>query len=235
MTPSILLVEDDSDFAGLIEMALGEEGMQVTVAVDGESGWDLAHRGGWDLVLLDVMLPGLGGFDLCRRLREAGLHAPILMLTARDGEPDRVLGLELGADDYMPKTMGMRELVARVRAALRRASDWEGGGAEAGEVVRHGDLLIDPMRRRVIRGGEEVALTAKEFDLLFHFASHPGRVFRRDELLDAVWGHRYEGYQHTVNSHINRLRSKIEDDPRRPCLLLTVWGVGYRFADRPSS
>ena len=233
MTPSILLIEDDLDFANLVGLSLGEEGFEVVLAPSGEVGLKLAAEATFDLILLDLMLPGVSGLEVCRSLCQAENHTPLLMLTARDSELDRVLGLEMGADDYMPKTMGVRELVARVRAALRRSQRYlpEGEAQDSEKVLVRGDLQIDPERREVRRQEESLELTAKEFDLLLHFASHPGRVFSREDLLSAVWGYQYDGYQHTVNSHINRLRGKIEPDVRQPEYLLTVWGVGYKFND----
>ncbi len=236
MTPSLLLVEDDADFAQLLCLSLAEESFEVTVARDGEAGLAHAQEQEFDLILLDLMLPAMSGLEVCKALRSAGNHTPLLMLTARDSEIDRVLGLELGADDYLPKTMGVRELVARVRAAIRRSRtyvDQEEGDGE--DFLQRGSLRLDPTKRTVDRAGEALNLTAKEFDLLWHFASHPGRVFRREDLLTAVWGFQYEGYQHTVNSHINRLRAKIEPDVREPHFLLTVWGVGYKFNDQLES
>ncbi|MFK5956160.1 MAG: response regulator transcription factor, partial [Planctomycetota bacterium] len=207
-----------------------EENFVVTTANDGVAGLKLAQKGGFDLILLDLMLPGMDGLEVCRSIRASGDHTPLLMLTARDTELDRVLGLEVGADDYMPKTMGVRELVARVRAALRRSHAY--GEEVDADWLQRGDLRIHPSKREVLRGEEALNLTAKEFDLLLHFAQNPGRVFSRENLLSSVWGYAYEGYQHTVNSHINRLRGKIEHDVSKPQYLLTVWGVGYKFNEQ---
>ncbi|PCJ55661.1 MAG: DNA-binding response regulator [Planctomycetota bacterium] len=230
MGRSILLIEDDLDFAQLVCISLREENFVVTTANDGVSGLELAQKGSFDLILLDLMLPGIDGLEVCRSIRASGDHTPLLMLTARDTELDRVLGLEVGADDYMPKTMGVRELVARVRAALRRSRAY---GEEVDvDWLQRGDLQIHPGKREVLRGEETLELTAKEFDLLLHFAQNPGRVFSREDLLSSVWGYAYEGYQHTVNSHINRLRGKIEHDVSKPKYLLTVWGVGYKFNEQ---
>lgn len=236
----ILVVEDDRDIAHLIELHLRDEGYAVTLARDGAAGLETALARPFDLILLDLMLPELEGLEVCRRLRAGGGSAagytPILMLTSRSSELDRVLGLEMGADDYLTKPFGIRELLARVRAILRRVEALR-APEDRGEpaAIRVGDLLIEPQKRRVTLGGAPVSLTAKEFDLLVHFAAHPGRVYTRTNLLDAVWGHGYEGYEHTVNSHINRLRTKIERDPARPRFLLTIWGVGYKFADPDES
>lgn len=230
MGSSILLIEDDLDFAQLVGISLREENFVVTAASNGLTGLELALNGNFDLILLDLMLPGMDGLEVCRSIRASGDHTPLLMLTARDTELDRVLGLEVGADDYMPKTMGVRELVARVRAALRRSRAY---GEEVDvDWLTRGDLKIHPGKREVLRGEETLELTAKEFDLLLYFAQNPGRVFSREDLLTSVWGYAYEGYQHTVNSHINRLRGKIEHDVSKPQYLLTVWGVGYKFNER---
>lgn len=232
MPTSILLIEDDADFASLVKLSLEEEHYEVRWAADGLRGLEQAKASRFDLILLDLMMPELDGLEVCRRLRAAGDTTPLLMLTARDAELDRVLGLELGADDYMPKTMGMRELIARVRAALRRRSYAEQQEADSDDqILDRGRLRIDTQRREVTVDGAATELTAKEFDLLVQFAAHPGRVYTREDLLSAVWGYDYEGYQHTVNSHINRLRAKIEPDPRKPSFLQTVWGVGYRFLE----
>jgi DNA-binding response OmpR family regulator len=198
---------------------------------DGLLGFEAAHTGRYDLVILDVMLPGRDGLDIVRSLRIERIHTPVLMLTARTTEIDRVLGLELGADDYLTKPFSIPELQARVKAILRRA---ELGGVPAqvnDEKLRVGDLVIDTAAREVKLSGRLVPLTTKEFDLLLHFARSPGRVFTRAQLLDAVWSTQFEGYEHNVNTHINRLRAKIERDPANPRYVLTVRGVGYRFTD----
>jgi DNA-binding response OmpR family regulator len=177
------------------------------------------------------MLPGIDGLELCRRLRAQPNYLPILMLTAKSSELDRVLGLEVGADDYVTKPFSIRELLARVKALFRRVDAMAETPAESAEVLRSNGLEIDPARRQVRLDGAEVHLTGREFDLLLHFASHPGRVYSRAQLLDLVWGYGHEGYEHTVNSHINRLRAKIEHTPADPRYILTVWGVGYKFAE----
>jgi DNA-binding response OmpR family regulator len=193
----------------------------------------------WDLLILDLRLPGLGGLDVCRSLRLHGKQVPILMLTARSSELDRVLGLELGADDYLTKPFSPLELGARVRALLRRASIARDARLPRGEVDRERELIergpftICTRSHRVTRCGDPVELTSREFDLLLHFVRQPGRVFRRTELLDEVWGYGHDGYEHTVNTHINRLRRKIERDPGSPEHVVTVWGVGYRFQAGP--
>lgn len=229
---TILIVEDDTDFAQLIRIHLEDLGHQVEVANDGVSGCNHLDRKNYDLVILDIMLPGVDGYEICRRIRAKSSYTPLMMLTARTAEMDRVLGLELGADDYLTKPVSTRELVARVKAIFRRV-DHMGTDAppevdETGK-LQFGDLLIDSMKHQVSLRDEEVNLTAKEFDLLLHFARNPGRVYTRRDLLDSVWGYGFDGYEHTVNSHINRLRSKIERDPSQPRWIHTVWGVGYKF------
>lgn len=233
-TRRLLVIEDDRDIAELLSLHLSELPAQVTLASDGRQGLGLAlTRGPWDAVVLDIGLPGLNGLDLCRELRAQAARVPVLMLTARATELDRVLGLELGADDYLTKPFSVVELVARVKALMRRAAmpaaDAEAAGAAAPTVLATGPLRIDRPQRRAWLGPGELALTPREFDLLWYFACHPGRVFTRDELLDAVWGHGHDGYDHTVNTHINRLRNKLGTQLPPGGFIHTVWGVGYRF------
>jgi DNA-binding response OmpR family regulator len=228
----ILLVEDDRDISHLVKLHLEDEGYSVDIAADGSEGLAKAQEQAFDLVVLDLMLPGVDGLEICRRLRGETDYVPILMLTAKASEIDRIVGLELGADDYLTKPFSVRELVARVKAIFRRVSAVSAQtGVQDSPRVNLGDLVIETDKRKVTMADEQVTLTAKEYDLLYHFASHPGRVYTRAQLLDQVWGYGYEGYEHTVNSHINRLRGKIEADPANPRYVLTVWGVGYRFAE----
>jgi DNA-binding response OmpR family regulator len=229
MDRRILLIEDNEDIAQLVSLHLAGIRCQVQHVADGAAGLEAALEGAHDLVVLDLMLPGLDGLEVCRKLRAAERQVPILMLTARCSELDRVLGLELGADDYLTKPFSVLELVARVKALLRRAAPQ--ALPAAAEVVALGSLRIDLARREVRVHGRDVELTAKEFDLLVHFARSPGRVMTRLQLLQQVWGYGHSGYEHTVNSHINRLRAKIERDPNRPEIIETVWGVGYRCRD----
>jgi DNA-binding response OmpR family regulator len=226
--PRLLVVEDERDIAELVAMHLAELPAQVTQVHDGAAGLRLATEQHWDAIVLDLRLPGLGGLDVCRELRAQGKHTPILMLTARGSELDRVLGLELGADDYLSKPFSVLELRARIKALLRRSM---ATAVPAPEVARveAGGLAIDREQRRVRLDGELLTLTAREFDLLWHFVQHPGRVFTRSELLADVWGYGHDGYDHTVNSHINRLRSKLGDEREQARFIHTVWGVGYRF------
>ena len=227
--PAILLVEDEPDIADLLSLHLRDLGYRVDAVADGALGLQKALAEEYALVILDLMLPHVSGTEICRRLRESERTTPILMLTAKSEERDKVLGLDLGADDYVTKPFSIRELMARVRALLRRIELDQPD--EPPPQLAFGDLVIEPAKRKVHVAGEAVDLTAKEFDLLALFAQHPGRAFSRQELLDKVWGYQYAGYSHTVNSHINRLRSKIEPDPANPQYVQTVWGVGYRFAE----
>ncbi len=231
--PTILVVEDDPDLVALLDLHLRDLGYAVETASSGTRGLEMARRGDYRLLVLDVMLPGLDGMEVCKRLRNERKDLPVLMLTARSDEFDRVLGLELGADDYLTKPFSIRELLARVKAILRRV-DVEAQRARAlpDDVLTYGDLVLDTEKRRVTLRGAPLDLTNKEYELLLLFAQHPGRAYSRQELLDLVWGYSYSGYSHTVNSHINRLRGKIEDDPAQPRFVKTVWGVGYRFAEQ---
>jgi two-component system alkaline phosphatase synthesis response regulator PhoP len=230
--PAVLVIEDDPDIADVVAMNLRDLGMRAERAADGREGLAKALAGGYDLVILDLMLPHVDGTTVCSRLRAKDPHLPILMLTARAEEPDRVLGLELGADDYVTKPFSVRELMARVRALLRRAGAERSPSAVRDAArIEAGELVIECDKRKVTRAGKTVELTAKEFDLLALFARNPGRAFSRTDLLRLVWGYQFEGYEHTVNTHINRLRAKIERDPGRPRYLRTVWGIGYRFAE----
>jgi len=226
---NILVIEDEHDIAELIRLHLKDLGFVVGIARDGSEGLRKAAAGGWDLIILDLRLPGIDGLDVCRQLRQRSAYVPVLMLTSKSSEVDRVVGLEVGADDYVTKPFSVLELAARVKAILRRAELIAKSGVQPAEELQVGCVTMDPATRTAAVRDESVELTAREFDLLYHFASHPGRVFRRVDLLDSVWGYGHEGYEHTVNSHINRLRAKIETDPARPQLIVTVWGVGYKM------
>jgi len=234
----ILLVEDEHDIADLVALHLSDVCDELIVARDGYEGLRLACSENWSLIILDLRLPGPDGLEICRTVRRERPYQPVLMLTSKSSEMDRVLGLETGADDYLTKPFSVLELVARVRAIFRRVENMQQARtpAIAGEpAVKIGDLSVDPTRREVTLGEQKIELTAREFDLLDFFARHPGRVFRRADLLDKVWGYGHEGYEHTVNSHINRLRAKIENNPSKPEMIVTVWGVGYKFAGTESS
>ena len=233
MPRRILVIEDNRDIAHLVRLHLRDASYGVDIVDNGAEGLNSARGGRYDLIILDLMLPQLDGLEVCRRLRAEGVHTPILMLTAKTAEVDRVLGLEVGADDYLTKPFSIHELVARVNALFRRI-DTLGAGAEppVREAIRAGGVVIDPATRGVTIEGRPVELTAREFDLLLYLARHAGRVYSRAQLLDKVWGYGHEGYEHTVNSHINRLRAKIESSPADPRYVLTVWGVGYKFTDQ---
>ena len=232
---TILVVEDDPDIAQLVQLHLRDTGYEVEVAQNGQTGLQQALARPYDLIILDLMLPGMDGLELCRKLRASSRYSLVLMVTAKSTELDRVMGLEVGADDYLTKPFSILELLARVKALFRRMDALRAQVSVAKPVtIRAGDLVIEVDKRKVQLRGQAIELTAKEFDLLLQFAQHPGQVYTRSKLLDLVWGYAHEGYEHTVNSHINRLRNKIEDDSSRPRYILTVWGVGYSFAEEPS-
>ena len=225
MEPIILIVEDDRDIATLVAKNLGAIGARCTVVHDGEAALDAAERLKPSLVVLDLTLPGISGLEVARHVRQSG-DTPILMLTARSGESDKLLGFEIGADDYLTKPFSTLELVARVRALLRRSV-----GATREAVLTCGDLKIDPARRQVERGGEVVTLTTLEFDALYFMASRAGRVFSRDALMNHVWGLDRVVDDRSIDSLISRLRRKLENDPADPRYIQTVWGAGYRFTE----
>lgn len=236
MGAAILLAEDQADIRDLIALNLRHAGYDVTPVADGRAALDSQAERGSDLLILDLMMPGLDGLEVCKALRARGRATPILMLTAKSTELDRVLGLELGADDYLTKPFSMAELLARVKALLRRAELLRQAQSQtqgAVRVLRNGEVEIAVARREVRVRGQVVELTALEFELLLHFAQHPGHVFSRAQLLDSVWGYSHEGYEHTVTTHINRLRAKLETDPMRPLIILTVRGAGYKLRDAP--
>jgi DNA-binding response OmpR family regulator len=225
----ILVVEDDPDIAELIRIHLRDLGYGAEVATTGPDALERLTGHDYALIVLDIMLPEIDGFEVCRRIRQTDPRTPILVLSARTEEVDRVLGLELGADAYMTKPFSLRELVARIKAVFRRIEVDARSSEPDTKRYSYDRVEADVERRIVTVNGLPVDLTAKEFDLLVRFMQSPGRAFSRHQLLQEVWGYEYEGYSHTVNSHINRLRRKIERDPSSPALIQTVWGVGYRF------
>lgn len=229
----VLVIEDDKDITELLNIHLKDLGCKVTTFYDGAKGYGQTEKNVFDLIVLDVMLPNMDGLEICRRIRADKNNTPILMLTAKSEELDKVLGLEVGADDYLTKPFSVREFIARVKAIFRRveAMQSETATAEKSAHVVFSDLEIDRERRKVLLKGKRLELTAKEFELLLLFATHPGKTYTREQLLELVWGYQFNGYDHTVNSHINRLRSKIEEDMSKPKYILTAWGVGYRFAE----
>ncbi len=232
MTRRILVIEDNRDLAKVLKKNLENLSMAVDLAYDGVAGLTKAESGKYNLIILDLMLPGIDGIEICRRVRRKSVYTPILMLTAKSSEIDRILGLELGADDYVTKPFSIKELMARVKAIFRRIDEIQIGNRQSQEIIHAGQLTIDTLKRTVLCKGKPIDLTAKEFELLWHFASNPGRVYSRTQLLDSVWGYGHDGYEHTVNSHMNRLRAKIEEDPSTPEYILTVWGVGYKFSEK---
>lgn len=232
MNRSVLVIEDQKDIAKLIKLHIQDLSCEVHLAHDGISGLSKAEAKAYDLIVLDLMLPGIDGLEVCRRLRAKSNYVPILIVTAKAAELDRVLGLELGADDYLTKPFSILELVARVKALFRRMDALTANSAGPSDTpIRAGELVIDPAKREVVLGNKPVSLTFKEFDLLLHFARNPGKVYSRMQLLDMVWGYGHDGYEHNVNCHINRLRAKIEKNHARPEFILTVRGVGYKFAE----
>ncbi|MDX1523399.1 MAG: response regulator transcription factor [Anaerolineae bacterium] len=225
----ILVVDDEPNIREVVELYLRRDGFEVEITADGAAALAAIERKIPDLIVLDLMLPVLGGIQLTRALRQGEYDIPIIMLTAKGSEEDRITGLEIGADDYITKPFSPKELVARVKAVLRRSSAKPLADPQA-QPVTIGDIKINPSTRQVWAHGQEVVLTAKEFDLLWTFMNHPGQVFSRDRLLDRVWGYDFFGDASTVTVHVRRLREKIEKDPTKPEYVLTVWGVGYKFA-----
>ena len=228
---SLLVVEDDENISSAISEYFSRAGYNVKTVEDGLMGVKTALDDPPDAVVLDLMLPKMDGLAVCRELREKVNYLPILMLTAKDDVVDKVLGLEMGADDYITKPFSLRELEARIKSVLRRSRTPNADGAKDEAPIIRGRLRIDPARREVTIGDRQVDLTPKEFDLLRLFAANPGRVFPRKYLLEKIWDYSYEGYDRTIDSHINRLRAKIEENPENPQMVLTVWGIGYKFSD----
>lgn len=233
LAKKLLVVEDDRELIDLLTMHLTAEGYQVDAAADGEAGLRAFQSGQYGLVILDWMLPSMSGIDVLREIRTNDSRTPVLMLTARGEEADKVLGLELGCDDYLTKPFSIRELTARIKVLHRRIERAEEMAriSSGDRILDLGPLKIDHGKRKVQVGGEPVQLTVKEYDLLYTLAAQPGRTFSRRQLLDVVWDQDSDVYEHTVNSHVNRLRNKVEDNPNRPRLILTVWGIGYRFTE----
>ncbi|WP_158965926.1 response regulator transcription factor [Paraglaciecola sp. L3A3] len=233
MTDKVLVVEDDNDIANLIRVNLLEIGIEIEHEMNGQLALQKAIDSHYSLLLLDIMLPGMSGLDICRQIRDKKPEQAIIMLTAKNSETDRVLGLELGADDYMTKPFSVRELQARVRSQLRKVhflqQATQDQGTSSEKTLKIGRLSIDQQTHQVMLAEQILDLTATEFELLYHIASHPNQVFSRSQLLESVWGYHHSGYEHTVNSHINRLRAKIELDATAPQIVQTVWGVGYKF------
>lgn len=228
----VLVVEDDRDIVNLLGIHLNDLDCRLEIAYDGEEGLKKALQQDFDLIILDIMLPKLDGLEICRQLRGRKINTPVLMLTARSEEIDKVLGLELGADDYLTKPFSIREFIARVKAIFRRTKMLKDSlDTPTAKTMQFGDLHIDLEKRKVSVKDKRIDLSPKEFELLSLLASNPGKSYDRARLLNLVWGYDFEGYEHTVNSHINRLRAKIEPKLSKPTYILTTWGVGYRFTE----
>lgn len=226
-----LIIEDDKDISELVAIHLSDMDLEVDKAFDGKDGLMKAMNNTYRFILLDIRLPLLDGFEICKRLRMERVNTPILMLTSKSEEIDKVLGLEMGADDYISKPFGIRELIARIKAVLRRYDATRNSEDTEEKELRFGKLYINVGMRIVELNGARIELSPKEFDLLVHLASNPGRTYSRMQLLNQIWGYEFEGFEHTVNSHINRLRSKIELNMNEPEYILTTWGVGYKFRE----
>ena len=227
----VLIIEDDKEISDLLEIHLTDLNCSIKKCNDGLTGLNSAKSESFNLIVLDIMLPLLDGFEVCKEIRKLEIHTPILMLTSKSEETDKVLGLEFGADDYLTKPFSIREFIARVKAIFRRVDTLSNEKSELKD-LRYEELKIEIANRKVLLNNHRIELTPKEFDLLYLMASHPGRTYTRENLLNLIWGTQYSGYEHTVNSHINRLRIKIEKDVSNPKFILTSWGVGYRFNDQ---
>ena len=227
-----LIIEDDKDIADLIAIHLKDLEFEVDKAFDGKEGLLKALNNPYKIILLDIRLPGLDGMEVCKKLRMEKVHTPIVMVTSKSEEIDKIIGLEFGADDYITKPFSIRELIARVKAIVRRSELIQQEKPDGKQEEIHSDgLHINIGLRNVTVHNKRIELSPKEFDLMVLFASNPGRTYTRSQLLDQVWGYQFEGYEHTVNSHINRLRAKIERDQNNPEFILTTWGVGYKFRE----
>ena len=228
---SVLMIEDDPNILELVAIHLKDINCRLTKCMIGYDGIELALKNSYDLIILDVMLPDIDGLEICRRLRAEKLTTPIMMLTAKSEEMDKIIGLEFGADDYLTKPFSVREFIARVKAIFRRTELDAVSRTETSRIISKGEIVIDHDKRKVTLKNEKIDLTPKEFDLLYLFMTNPGKSYSRENLLSLVWGYEFSGYEHTVNSHINRLRTKIETDLNNPIYILTTWGIGYRFND----
>ena len=228
---NVLIIEDDKEISDLLEIHLKDIDCRITKECNGITGLNKVKFENYDLIVLDAMLPGMDGLEVCKEIRKSGILTPVLMLTSKSEEIDKVLGLELGADDYLTKPFSIREFIARVKAIFRRVELFKQTEKE-GEDVNFRDVVIEISTHKVLINNKRIDLTPKEFDLLYLLASHPGRVYSRENLLNIIWGYQHKGYEHTVNSHINRLRGKIEKDITDPQYILTSWGSGYIFNDQ---
>jgi two-component system, OmpR family, alkaline phosphatase synthesis response regulator PhoP len=228
---NVLIIEDDTNIVELLSIHLNDLNCHIVSECNGQRGLAAAKEQSFDLIILDIMLPGMNGMEICRRIRQTDRHTPILILSSKSEEIDKVVGLETGADDYLTKPFSVREFIARVKVIFRRKEDAMTGRKEVPDtgIIRFSELEIDTDKRKVTLNGTRVDLSPKEFDLITLLATNPGKSYNRKRLLNLVWGYDFEGYEHTVNSHINRLRGKIEEDIANPKFILTTWGVGYRF------
>jgi two-component system, OmpR family, alkaline phosphatase synthesis response regulator PhoP len=227
-----LIIEDDHDIANLVSIHLKDLGFEVDKSYDGKDGLLKVLNNSYRIIILDIRLPGLDGFEICKRIRLEKINTPILMLTSKSEEIDKIVGLEIGADDYITKPFSIRELMARIKAIIRRSEmTIHTSSPDKDQEIRYDGIYINVTLRIIEVKGKRIELSPKEFDLLVLFASHPGRTYSRGELLEKIWGYQFEGYDHTVNTHINRLRVKIESDLNNPEYILTTWGVGYRFRE----
>lgn len=228
---NILLVEDDPEITKLLKLHFDSQAYLISSCLSGEEAIKKIAEGKFDLIILDITLPGINGMELCKNFRKNDAHIPIMMLTSHGEESDKVLALELGADDYVTKPFGILELMARTKAMLRRGNKNQGIDKDDKEVIFFKELVINPEKRSAFFKGNRIELTAKEFDLLLLLSRNPGKTYSRNELLEIIWGVAFEGYEHTITSHINRLRIKIEPNLQKPQYILTSWGTGYRFAE----
>ena len=228
---NILMIEDDKSIVELVDIHLKDIHFNTTKAFTGNDGLDLALKNKYDLIILDIMLPDIDGIEICKIIRSEKKFTPILMLTAKSEEIDKIIGLETGADDYLTKPFSVREFIARVKAIIRRTEMVNNSKDNSEKIITCDQLTIDTQKRKVLLNENKIDLTPKEFDLLYLFMCNPGKSYSRENLLRLVWGYEFSGYEHTVNSHISRLRSKIESDLASPKYILTTWGVGYRFTD----
>ena len=228
---NILIIEDDVSIVELVDIHLKDIHCLTTKTYTGKEGLASAMKNKYDLIILDIMLPDVEGIEVCKNIRAEKNYTPIMMLTAKSEEIDKIIGLETGADDYLTKPFSIREFLARVKAILRRAEIDVNSKRVIETVITCSKLTIDPQKRKVTLDGNKIELTPKEFELLYLFMLNPGKSYSRETLLNLVWGYEFAGYEHTVNSHINRLRTKIESDLASPEYILTTWGVGYRFTD----
>lgn len=227
----VLVVEDDPNISELIQIHLKDLEYQIQIQNNGRLAFEEANSNTFDLIILDIMLPEMDGIAICQRLRALNNYTPILMITAKAEEIDKIIGLESGADDYITKPFKIREFIARVKAIIRRQDQFALLAQKEVNKMRFNTLEIDEKKRKVVLEQKRIDLTPKEFDLLLLMARNPGRSYSRGELLELIWGYDFSGYEHTVNAHINRLRAKVEQDPNNPSFILTTWGVGYRFSD----